>query len=69
MPQGLEQTHAQFQRKAQLLGALSHPNLPHAYDFFNANGNEHAVMEFIARQNLHDAVMSRGAINAGAARA
>ncbi|OQY99431.1 MAG: hypothetical protein B6D41_01495 [Chloroflexi bacterium UTCFX4] len=68
-PQGLQQAHAQFQREAQILGALSHPNLPHVYDFFNANGNEYVVMEFIAGQNLYDAVTASGAINEGAVRA
>lgn len=68
-PQGLAEAHAQFQREAQILGALSHPNLPHVYDFFNANGNEYVTMEFIAGQNLHDAVTQNGAINEGAVRA
>jgi len=68
-PQGLQQAHAQFQREAQILGALAHPNLPHVYDFFNANGNEYVVMEFIAGQNLYDAVTASGAINEGAVRA
>lgn len=68
-PQGLAQARLQFQREAQILGALSHPNLPHVYDFFTANGNEYVVMEFIAGQNLFEAVQQNGAINEGAVRA
>ncbi len=67
--QGLAQARAQFQREAQILGALSHPNLPHIYDFFTANGNEYVVMEFIEGQNLAEVVAQHGAINEGAVRA
>ncbi len=68
-PQGLAQARAQFEREARILGALAHPNLPHVYDFFNVNGNEYVVMEFIEGQNLLEAVQQHGAINEGAVRA
>lgn len=67
--QGLAQARAQFEREAQILGGLSHPNMPHVYDFFNAHGNEYVVMELIEGQNLQDAVQQHGAINEGAVRA
>jgi len=67
--QGLAAVRVQFQREAQILGALSHPNLPHIYDFFTADGNEYVVMEFIEGQNLEQAVQQYGAINEGAVRA
>jgi len=65
-PQHLAQARLQFQREAQILGVLSHANLPHIYDFFTENGNEYVVMELISGENLEEAVRQHGAINEGA---
>lgn len=68
-PQGLAQARLQFQREAQVLAALSHPNLPHTYDYFSFGGNEYVVMELIEGQALDQIVQQRGAIGEGAVRA
>ncbi len=62
-PQGLQQARAQFQREAQILGALSHPNLPQCYDFFSSGGNEYVVMELIEGQSLDQVVRQQGAVD------
>ncbi len=62
-PQGLAQVRAQFQREAQILGALSHPNLPHIYDFFSFGANEYVVMELIDGQSLDQVVQRHGAVD------
>jgi formylglycine-generating enzyme required for sulfatase activity/tRNA A-37 threonylcarbamoyl transferase component Bud32 len=67
--QGLAQARAQFQREAQVLAALSHPNLPHTYDYFSFGANEYVVMELIEGQSLDQIVQQHGAIGEGAVRA
>jgi formylglycine-generating enzyme required for sulfatase activity/tRNA A-37 threonylcarbamoyl transferase component Bud32 len=68
-PQALAQARAQFQREAQILGALSHPNLPHTHDYFSFGANEYVVMELIEGQPLDQIVQQHGAIGEGAVRA
>jgi serine/threonine-protein kinase len=68
-PQTLAQARAQFQREAQILGALSHANLAHVYDFFSFGANEYIVMELIEGQSLEQIVQQYGAVNEGAVRA
>jgi len=68
-PQGLAQARLQFQREAQTLAALSHPNLPHTYDYFSSGANEYVVMELVEGQPLDQVVGLHGAINEGAVRA
>lgn len=42
----------QFQREAQLLLGLTHPNLPKISHFFAENGRQHLVMEYIDGDTL-----------------
>ena len=67
--QAIAQARQQFQREAQVLGALTHPSLPHTYDFFTSGGNEYVVMELIEGQPLDQIIAQHGAINEGAVRA
>lgn len=48
----LEQATTQFQREAEMLGRLSHPNLPHIYGAFNERGRSYLVMDFIDGKTL-----------------
>jgi serine/threonine protein kinase len=41
-----------FRREAEILSHLSHPHLPHVYDFFNENGRSYLVMDFIQGKTL-----------------
>ena len=68
-PQTLAQARAQFQREAQILGALSHANLANVYDFFSFGANEYIVMELIEGQSLEQIVQQYGSVNEGAVRA
>lgn len=61
-PQALAQARVQFQREAQVLANLNHPNLPRVTDYFTFNGNEYLVMDFIEGQNLGDLVQQLGAL-------
>src|SRR5581483_11739645 len=54
----------QFQREAQLLVNVRHPNLPQILDYFiEPNGQQYLVMEFIAGSTLRQLVMQRGALD------
>lgn len=68
-PQGLAQTHSQFQSEAQVLASLSHPNLPRVTDCFSFDGNEYIVMDLIDGRSLDQIVQQNGAISEGAVRA
>jgi serine/threonine protein kinase, bacterial len=43
---------AQFEREAQLLQKLSHPNLPYVTDKFSESGRHYLVMEFVNGRTL-----------------
>ncbi len=60
---GMSQARAQFRREAQILAQLSHPNLPHIYDYFSDEEYEYIVMDLIEGENLHHLVQERGAQN------
>jgi serine/threonine-protein kinase len=47
-----EQTHAQFYREASTLARLDHPNLPKVSDYFDQDGCEYLVMDFVPGQDL-----------------
>ena len=47
-----EQAHTQFYREASILARLDHPNLPKVSDFFNQDGREYLVMDFVPGQDL-----------------
>lgn len=53
-PSAFAQARSQFQREAQVLMALQHPNLPQVYEHFSEGGNEYLVMQFIQGRNLLD---------------
>src|SRR5215471_19141458 len=52
---------ARFQREAQVLASLNHPNIAAIYDFQEANGSWFLILELIEGETLADRVQ-RGAI-------
>jgi serine/threonine protein kinase len=51
----------QFKREAQILGTLSHPNLPHVIDHFITPGQgQYLVMDFVEGQDLQEMLNNRG---------
>ncbi len=54
---GMEsQAHEQFYREASVLAQLDHPNLPKVSDFFEQDGREYLVMDFVPGQDLRQFV-------------
>ena len=54
---GMEsQAHEQFYREASVLAQLDHPNLPKVSDFFEQDGREYLVMDFVPGQDLRQLV-------------
>lgn len=54
---GMEtQAHEQFYREASVLAQLDHPNLPKVSDFFEHDGREYLVMDFVPGQDLRQLV-------------
>jgi serine/threonine protein kinase len=49
-----------FKREAFMLAALTHPNLPSIYDYFNENGRWYLVMSYIEGETL-EAYLNRSA--------
>lgn len=49
-------THVQFYREASVLARLDHPNLPKVSDFFEQDGREYLVMDFVPGQDLRQLV-------------
>lgn len=50
----------QFQLEANLLAALSHPNLPRVSDYFiEMSGCQYLVMDFVEGQDLTDTIINR----------
>jgi serine/threonine protein kinase, bacterial len=47
-----QQAHEAFRREAEMLAALSHPNLPRVTDHFEQDGKAYLVMEFIPGETL-----------------
>ena len=54
------QVVAQFQREAEILVKLKHPNLPRVFDWFQDQGSSFLVMEYIEGENLHDLLVKSG---------
>jgi serine/threonine-protein kinase len=53
----------QFQREAQMLTRVRHPNLPQIWDYFiEPSGQQYLVMEFVAGTDLQTLVQTRGAL-------
>lgn len=57
----IEENKRLFFQEAELLRALSHPNLPLIADFFDNNGRPTMVMEFIQGQTLEDYIRDTNA--------
>ena len=53
---------ARFEREAQAVAALSHPNILAIHDFGNANGVSYAVMELLEGRSLAEVLASSGAL-------
>lgn len=49
-----------FFREAQVLSALSHPNIVAILDFFQEEGKSYLIMEYVRGKNLHEMMMERG---------
>jgi eukaryotic-like serine/threonine-protein kinase len=47
-----EQAHHQFLQEASILAQLDHPNLPKVSDFFDQNGRDYLVMDFVPGKDL-----------------
>ncbi|GAC1402080.1 MAG: hypothetical protein NVSMB52_15960 [Chloroflexota bacterium] len=56
-----------FEREAQYVASLSHPNIVPVYDVGEENGSHYIVMEFIRGRTLKDAIESGGPLPAGRA--
>lgn len=48
-----------FFREAQVLSALSHPNIVAILDFFQEDGKSYLIMEYVRGKNLHDMMMAQ----------
>jgi eukaryotic-like serine/threonine-protein kinase len=51
-----DQAHEQFYREASVLARLDQPNLPKVSDFFQADGREYLVMDFVPGNDLRQLV-------------
>ncbi len=51
-----DQAHEQFYREASTLARLDHPNLPKVSDFFDQDGREYLVMDFVPGDDLRQLV-------------
>ncbi|MBN1179010.1 MAG: serine/threonine protein kinase, partial [Anaerolineae bacterium] len=59
-PQKLTAMRDQFQREAQVLAGLHHPNLPRVTDFFQWEGNAYLVMDFVEGESLDEMIARQG---------
>ncbi len=55
-PGAEDQAHDQFYREASVLARLDHPNLPKVSDFFQQDGREYLVMDFVPGQDLRQLI-------------
>ena len=53
-----EQIRVQFQREAQVLASLHHPNLPRVTDYFTEGQLHYLVMDYIEGQTLQEVVQA-----------
>ncbi|MCS7191774.1 MAG: protein kinase [Armatimonadetes bacterium] len=54
------ESQQQFATEANILSKLRHSNLPRVQDFFEDNGRQYLVMDYIAGESLEDFVQKRG---------
>ncbi len=47
-----------FEREAHIIASLSHPAIPHIYDYFTHNARAYLVLEFINGRDLEDVLNS-----------
>lgn len=48
----MQQAREQFQREASILAQLDHPSLPKVSDYFEANGHDYLVMDYVPGDDL-----------------
>ncbi|MCE9534319.1 MAG: serine/threonine protein kinase, partial [Planctomycetes bacterium] len=63
LPQEMERDQAmiaRFEREAQAVASLDHPNIVRAFDIDQADGRNFLVMEFVDGTNLHTLVANHG---------
>ena len=53
------QSISQFQKEAQILARLHHPNLPRVIQHFSYEGSQYLVMDFVEGQDLWEMVQQR----------
>ena len=53
------QSISQFQKEAQILARLHHPNLPRVIQHFSHKGSQYLVMDFVEGQDLWEMVQQR----------
>src|SRR5436305_13775275 len=53
-PTAIQEAEASFEREAQILADLFHPNLPRIHDHFTEGERSYLVMDFIEGQTLED---------------
>ena len=58
--QQLAQLRVQFQREAQVLAGLTHPNLPRVTDYFEWEGRSYLVMDFVEGESLDQLIARHG---------
>jgi serine/threonine-protein kinase len=56
----VDQARQQFMREAQILATLDHPTLPRVTDYFDSDGIEYLVMDYVEGQTLSDVVSKQG---------
>ena len=52
----IQQTRGQFQREANVLARLDHPNLPKVSDYFSIENRDYLVMDYVPGDDLLDLV-------------
>lgn len=53
-PETQTQAQQQFLQEASILARLDHPNLPKVSDFFNQDGRDYLVMDYVPGQDLQE---------------
>jgi parallel beta-helix repeat protein len=59
-PELLAQLHQQFEREAQVLATLSHPNLVRVTDYFAWEERQYLVMDFVEGESLAERMQAQG---------
>ncbi len=49
----------QFELEAKILAKLNHPHLPRVSDYFNYNGDDYIIMDFVSGEDLQSLLMKR----------